>query len=344
MKIPKVSINILGYNSEKYLKLCLKSVFWQTYPNLEIIYIDNKSSDNSVTLVHQLSRSATLPIKIIVNKKNLGYAGGHNVGINKSTGEYILCLNPDIILDKNYIKNIIDLFQENKKAAVIGGKLLKSYFDNSEIKKTNIIDSIGLQISKSHRVVERGGLEKDKGQYGKIEEMFGISGAASVFRRRALDDISDYKDGKKVYFDEDFFAYKEDIDICWRLRHQGYTCLYQPNSVAYHNRWETGGYIKKNFKETLRSHKTRSSQINYYSYRNHLYLILKNEFLINCLIYAPWIFSYELKKLIYILLLERKTLKGLFDFINSLPLTLKKRHAILSTSKLKPKNIRNWLT
>lgn len=368
MILPKVSICVLGYNNRKYLKLCFEAIFSQTYPNLEVLYIDNGSKDGSVEEIEKLKAQElkfkaqnlkfkaqsgeskiqnlkSQAFKIIKNKKNLGYAEGHNIGIRESSGEYILCLNPDVILDKNFVRNALNFFLKEKKAGAITGKLLKFKMLDTQIEKTNIIDSLGLIIFKSHRVIEKGGGEQDKGQYNQAQEVFGVSGAAAMFRRKALEDIKyqilNIK--QQSYFDIDFFAYKEDIDLSFRLRHAGWQCWYVPDALAWHNRWERGSGEKENMITVLKRRRKKTKLINYLSYRNHLIWLLKNEFAINILLFFPWIFWYEFKKFIYILFFEPKNITALFDFIAFLPLTFKKRHDILSKSKLKPKDVRFWL-
>ncbi|MEW6407493.1 MAG: glycosyltransferase [Patescibacteria group bacterium] len=383
--MPLVSIIILGYNSKKYLKLCFEAIFAQSYSNLEIIYVDNASSDDSLKVAESLLNKN---IKIIKNEKNLGYAGGQNCGIRNSSGEFVLCLNPDIILDKDYIKNIVELFQKNKKIGAVTGKLLKfkiipvchserrprfigvevknppahqvdpsaaSRLQDDIIEKTNIIDSCGLEIFKSHRVVERGGGEIEseisnlKSRiYNISQKIFGVSGAAPIFRKSALETIriNSYKkfvSPSHSYFDEDFFSYKEDIDLSFRLLHAGFECWFEPKALAWHHRWETGSQEIEKTKDTIKRRKKRSILINFLSYRNHMFFLLKNEFLSNLILYFPWIFIYEIKKLIFGLFFDKSIIYGFWNFLKFLPLTLKKRRDILSKSKIKPKDIRKWL-
>lgn len=345
--MPLVSVIILGYNSKKYLKWCFDSVFAQTYPNLEIIYIDNASQDSSIIFIEQLFCSIGQKIRIIKNTKNLGYTGGNNIGIQNSSGEYILCLNPDIILDKDYIKNIIVLFQKNLKIGAATGKLLKFKFHDNTIEKTNIIDSCGFKIFKSRRVNERGGGEMEsqisnlKSQmYDKSEQIFGASGAAIMLKKEIIEKIK----FRGQYFDEDFFAYKEDVDLAFRLLHAGYESWFVPKAIAWHHRWETGTRTSEKSKDIIKKRQKRSKFVNYLSYRNHLYFLLKNEFFVNLLIYSPWILIYELKKLIFGLFFEKEIFRGLRDFAKNLSLTITKRRDILSKSVIKPKDIRKWVS
>jgi len=346
--MPKVSINIVTWNSLKYLPECFDSIFNQTFKDFSVLVIDNASVDKSVKFIEKkypqtlLDRESYLigRVRIIHNSRNLGFAKAHNKGIIFSQGDYILVTNPDIVLTPNCLENLIREMEKNPKIGCIGGKLLKIKPHNSDLPyiygtKTDIIDSTGLKILKSRKVIDRGQGEKDKGQFDKKEEVFGISGALALYRRKALEDIK--LDGE--YFDNSFFSYKEDIDLSWRLRLRGWKNFYTPEAVAYHYRG-IGIGEKAKLSEILKKRKSRPKLIKYYSYKNHLTILTKNEFLINIIRHFPYIFWYEFKKFIYILLLEISTLKGFFDFLKDLPKVLKKRKTILAGAKVEPKEIK----
>ena len=347
-----VTISLLNYNQKKYLQHCLDSIINQSHQNLEIFIIDNASTDGSQETIKKLiNQYSIFNIQYSKNSKNLGYAKGHNRTINKSTGQYILCLNPDIILDKDYIKNALELFQQNPKIGAITGKLYKWKFKNNI--RTNTIDSCGHKILKSHRIIEWGSGQKDNEKFNRTQKVFSISGAAPIYKISALNSIKiptkhDSKNNLQTFknkfewFDQSFFAYKEDIDLGWRLLHQNWENWFHPKSKAWHDRWQTG--TGKSSKQTLKQRKQKSKLINQLSYRNHFFLIWKNEFAINLFIYLPYIFFYEFRKFLYILFHEPSTLKSLFQAIKMYPLTTSKRHAILKHSKIKPKKIRKYIT
>jgi len=338
--LPKVTVSIVSFNSKKYLASCLSAVLEQSYSNLEIFFIDNASTDGSFTYLQK--KFAARNINFIKNNQNLGYAGGHNLGIARSNSKYILCLNPDIILNKNYIQTAVTALEKNKPVGAVTGKILKYKLDNNQAVKTKIIDTLGLTILKSHRVVEKGANQEDRGQHHKTTKIFGVSGAAPVLRRQALESIQSGTGNNIQYFDQSFHSYKEDVDLSWRLQHAGWQCLLVPSALAWHDRWETGSNQTDRDQEVITKRKRKSARVNYYSYRNHWLVNLKNEFLVNWLICSPYIVWYELKKLVYLIIFERHTLKGLLDIIKSLPLTLKKRRDIFKKSKIKPSAIRRW--
>lgn len=331
LKKPQLAINLVTWQGKNYLLPLLKSIEDQTFKDFSILVIDNHSTDQTVSLIKE-----NFPqIKIIINKTNVGFAKAHNQAISWTASKYILCLNQDLILDKNFLKYALDFLEKNQEAAAVTGKILKWDFQKNE--PTKIIDSTGLKILKNHQVLDRGQGEIDTGQADEINEIFGVSGTCPIYRRAVLEKIKYHLE----YFDENFFSYKEDIDLAFRLRLAGYKSFYLPQAIVYHQR--STGIAKTKNKEIIRNRRQHSKFINYHSYKNHLFVLVKNEFFINIIKYFPWLFFYELKKFLYILLFEQKTLKTLSKFFKSLPLMLKKRRFIKKNICLiKPKDLNQW--
>lgn len=331
-----VSIIILTYNGEEYISDCLNSVLNQSYNNIEIIVIDNASKDKTVEIL----RNFQFPkIKIIANKKNLGFGAGHNVGIKESRSalpEFILCLNQDIVLDKDFIFEAIEVFKKGSKIGAVQGKLLQRTMNSEQ----RTIDTTGLIIFKNRQVVNRGQGEKDIGQYEKIEEIFGADGAAPVYRREALEDVKIFN---SEYFDEDFFAYKEDIDLSWRLRLYGWKIVYNHKSIAWHKRKTKGKEKKgKQIIDIIQSRKELPPYIQYYSFKNQRLMQIKNELPWLFLKHLPWILSREITSWLYILFFERKTWPAIRDLFRQIPKAWQKRKMIMAHKKASLKEIGRW--
>jgi GT2 family glycosyltransferase len=216
------------------------------------------------------------------------------------------------------------------------GKLLRWDFEKGI--KTDMIDSAGLLIFKSHRVIELGAGEQDGDKWNNAKGVFGVSGAAPVYRRKALRDVA--ADGGQV-FDEDFFSYKEDVDLAYRLCMREWQAWFLPEARAYHDRTAratAGGDLG-----AMRQRKNKSSFINYHSYKNHFFFLTKNLTWPIFLRYFPHIFWYEFKKFIYILFFEVSTLKSLGEFARRLPKMWRKRRYIMANKKITTAEIRRWL-
>jgi len=327
MSTPKLTINLVTFNGQKYLPYCLESIRNQTFKDFSVLVIDNDSHDNTVNFIKQYYPS----VRVVENKKNLGFAKAHNQGIHWTKSEYVLCLNQDIFLEQDFLKKAIDFLDTHPNVGSISGKLLRWNFKNKT--RTNLIDTIGLKIFKNHRVIDEKQGVRDNEEFNAPREIFGPSGAAPIYRRTALENIK----LNNEYFDEDFFIYKEDVDLAYRLRIGGWKSFNVPQAIGYHDRSITK-------KGNVIANRTLKSQFaNYYSYRNHLFVLAKNEYLINLIIYFPYIFWYEFKKFIYLLLFERKTLVRGLDFFKKLCKMFSKRKIIRQNRKISAKELRKWI-
>ncbi len=328
--LPKVTISLLGWNSKKYLKRAFDSILAQDYPNIEMLFIDNASQDGSVDFVRQ-----NFPeIKVVANQKNVGYAAGHNLGIERAQGKYVVCMNPDIELTPAFLQRAITILENHPQIGALGGKLFKMLPDG---KQTDILDSTGFQIFRSRRVIDRGHGDKDQGQYDRQERVFGLSGALLVLRKKALEEI---RLGQE-YFDVDFENYKEDIDLCWRLNLAGWECMYAPQVVAYHERG-TGLGEKASARNILLEKRKHGYRAKYFSFKNQGLLLAKNDLCRHFFADFFFIFSYELKRWGYVVLREPALLPALGKMLLQLPGALHKRKAIMSKRRLTPRLMRNF--
>ncbi|MDD4606799.1 MAG: glycosyltransferase family 2 protein [Patescibacteria group bacterium] len=335
MSTTKVAISLVTWNAVKYLPWCLDSVLNQTFKDYEILIIDNASTDGTVDFIRQNYPN----LKVVVNKNNLGFSQAHNQAIHWTESQYVLCLNQDVILEPDFLQQAIDFLDHNSKIGSLTGKLLTWNFDESsilpKITKSGKLDSAGLVIHKNHQIVDIGQGRRDGEQFKTGQEIFGVSGAAPIYRRQALNDVK----YKNEYFDENFFMYKEDVDLAYRLRWYGWSAAYWPAVVAYHQRGAQG---KENFKSTHQHRSVKSDFVNYHSYKNHWYVLIKNETLNNIFVHLPHIFWYEFKKFIYLILFEKQTLKSFKEIKKYWRLMLNKRHYILKNKKVESKEIRQW--
>lgn len=317
-----VSIIVLTHNSEKYIRDCLESILKQTYKNLEIVMLDNDSKDESLEIAKEVQRNSRENLRVIINNKNFGYAKGNNLGIKQSRGDYVIILNPDVILNENFIQNIINRFNENEKIGSIQAKILQL---NNGI-KTKIIDTIGFKFFESGEINDLGQGEEDKGQYDDLREIFGVNGAAPAYRRTALNSIK----LNEEYFDEDFFCYVEDFDLSWRLKLSGWLAIFESKAIAWHDRTSSklinGGW--KKFRETR---KTQSLWLRKISWRNTWLTYIKNLSLKS--FFRPRFLRRQIKFVLYLAFFEPRVLLAKFQIIKLLPKMLKKRKIITKNKK-----------
>jgi GT2 family glycosyltransferase len=215
-----ISVIVVNYNGKDLLRKCLDSIKGQDFKDFEIIAVDNASTDGSV----QMLSDHYPEVKLICNAANLLFCKAQNQGIESAKGDFILCLNSDCSLDKDYLKEVLGAICFDEKIGMVSGKILR--ID----RKT--IDSTGLFLGRNRKAVERGYDKEDKGQYDAAEYVFGVSGAAAFLSKKMLMEIKD----ERGYFDERFGMYYEDLDLCWRARKKGWKAYYEPKAIAYHAR------------------------------------------------------------------------------------------------------------
>ena len=267
------------------------SIKQQTYSNIEINIIDNNSSDTSVDFLNE-----NFPeINLVVNAENKGFSKAHNQAIDISNGDYIIPLNFDITLTPTFVEEMVRAIESSSDIGIVSGKL---YIMNKS-EKTTTLDSTGVTMLGMYPA-DRGQYEADTGQFNEAELIFGASGAAPMFNRKMLDNIK----LNNEYFDEDFFIYVEDVDLCWRSQLYGWKALYTPSAIAYHCRGVTRESSANMLKDYI-----------LIGHRNRYLAILKNAIL-----------SSLLKNIIWILILETRfylgqILQGNY-FILRLPFTV----------------------
>lgn len=360
----KLSVNLVIWNGAKYIPYLFESLRNQTLSvkgrsvsrgDWQLVILDNASTDESLDIIENELKDFPVETEVIKGEENLGFAGGHNflsLEPNVQNSEYILLLNQDMYLEKDCIERLVEFMDKNRNAAVVSPRLMKWDFDllqkssdsNVQASLTNKIDSLGLRVLKNRRVLEkytgkewstiRPKIEMSFRTEDNAKEVFGVSGALPMFRKEIIDEVG--------WFDKSFRSYKEDVDLAYRLRSEGYQAYVLLDAVAYHDR-SAQGLEKVSDKVIVENKRKQSDQVKYNSYKNHLITLYKNEYLQNFVLDSLWIKWYECKKFWYYLLFDRKVLGGLRE-IWSMRRDLKaKRREIKRRRRVGYKEIRKWI-
>ena len=228
----------------------------QNYPFKEIIVIDNNSSDGTIDILEPFEDRC----RIVYNEENIGFAAAQNQAIALSSAEWVLTLNPDVLLLQGFIEALVNAGNLDPRVGTVCGKLLtmSSTFDFPE---EPLVDSTGIYFTPNLRHLDRGSLEVDNGHFRNYEYVFGATAAAALYRREMIEDIS--IDGE--FFDADFFVYREDADVAWRAQLMGWKCLYAPYAKGYHVRKALPG-----------NRRALPAEINMHSVKNRFLLRMKN--------------------------------------------------------------------
>jgi GT2 family glycosyltransferase len=279
-----VAIVIVTWNSIGYLPGCLDSVRGLLRPPSELVVVDSGSTDGAPELVRREYPEAEL----IACDENVGFCRGNNLGIRATSSPFVLVLNPDTVLEPDFLEKLLPAF-EDPRVGMAAGKLLR--FDRTTL------DSAGQRLSRARRPKDRGYGDPDRGQFDRDEQVFGVCGAAALYRREMLDAVAD---PGPSYFDETFFAFGEDLDLAWRANRAGWRGAYRHRAVAYHAR---GGSATRAPRLRRRiALLGRSPEIRFHAVKNRYLAILRNDSVAGYLCNLPFIWCRDLATLALLLL------------------------------------------
>ena len=225
-----VCVTIVTYNSRRYIGRCLEAVLDQKGVRLDVIVVDNSSTDGTRQILKNFSKGC----RVFLNRRNEGFAAAQNQAIAAGRGDWVLTLNPDVLLEPDFAQRLIEAALPDPVIGSVCGKLL-SIGPGFQQLAERLIDSTGIYFTPAMRHFDRGWHEPDTGQYETRDFVFGASAAAALYRREMIEDIAQGHD----FFDPDFFAYREDADVAWRAQLLGWRCLYTPDAIGYHVRTVT---------------------------------------------------------------------------------------------------------
>jgi len=322
MRSDLVSVTLVTYNSGRFIKRCLDSVLEQKYSFKEIIVIDNNSIDGTADILEQFEDRC----RVVYNQENVGFAAAQNQAIGMSKGEWVLALNPDVLLLPNFIGALVEAGKLDPKVGTVCGKLL-TMSANFVIPDQPQVDSTGIYFNPMLRHLDRGSLEVDNGHYLKYEYVFGATAAAALYRREMIEDIA--LDGE--FFDNDFFVYREDADVAWRAQLLGWRCLYTPYARGYHVRSVLPGMRR-----------ALPPEINMHSVKNRFLMRMKN---ISKELYLRNWFSITLRDVIVViccLTYEHSSLKAFWYLAKNWGRVMSKRREIQSRRRVDEKYIAAW--
>ena len=320
----RVTIIQVLYNHKRFIKPVFDAIFAQTFTDIEVIAVIAGNEDGGKEFLQENYPQ----VKIIDPGYNLGFTRGHNMVFKESQSEFFQLVNPDLIMNPDFVEKMMKPFDDPRVGAV-SGKLLQYNFDTNT--PTNIIDSTGVVIYKTGRARDRGQHEIDSGQFDSQVDLMAVSGAGAMYRKSALEAVKYMRpDGSYEYFDEDFHSYFEDVDLSWRMINAGYKIIFTPEAIAYHGRG--AGSSKKGYSNVwqfIKHHQKISSWILKLNYKNHIFLYLKN----SPKLYWKF-FAREFFMLGYMVIFETKTLTIIPELFRQLPIMLKKRKYIQEHRKI----------
>ncbi|RJP64118.1 MAG: glycosyltransferase family 2 protein [Candidatus Abyssobacteria bacterium SURF_17] len=225
-KEPRVTIVVVNYNCSPYVEKCLGSLLEQSYSNIEILVVDNASTDGSAEQIE----SNYPDIRLVKAAANRGFSAAVNTGITSSTGDLIVVLNIDAWVDRDFVRELAAALLEEPAAGMAAPKMLFA-------RDARVVNSIGLGYNITGSNHDIGFGIDDGPQFSERRWVFGPCGGAGMYRRRMVEDIG--------LFDEDFFMYYEDVDYSFRAQMAGYRCIFVPTARVYHIEGGSGGSLPR---------------------------------------------------------------------------------------------------
>ncbi|HLC38590.1 MAG TPA: glycosyltransferase family 2 protein [Patescibacteria group bacterium] len=303
MKTLRASIIIVSYNAKNDLAVCLRTIFEFTKTNFEIIVVDNASTDGSGEMVAKKFPK----VKLIENRQNLGFAQANNLGAKIAQSDYLVLLNQDTLVSRDWLLELLAPFCQDKKIGIVQPKI--------KIYRKNQINSTGSLTHFLGFTWAGNCFEPDCG-FEKNAEIFSASGCVLAIRRKLWQKLGG--------FDQDYFMYLEDVDLGWRTRLLGYKIIFAPKSIIYH-----------------KYHFSKGDYKYFYLEKNRLATLFKNYSSVSLLIFSPAIILSEFILLLYFIPKGKLKIKlrGLAAFFASLPKIWQKRKKIQKTRKISDQKI-----
>ncbi len=322
------AISLVCFNAEQYVQSCMNSLISQSFCPSECIAYDNHSDDRTLEMIRSYDRL----MQIIESENNIGFGCAHNEVIGKTNSDYILVTNQDLVLTRDYCEKLTLFLDEHPDVASVTGKILRVLCLEA-IPQNLGIDACGISISQCQRAsLTHSG--NPTNTCNEVHEVFGVPATCALYRRSALEDCAIDMNGKREYFDGDFFMYKEDTDLAYRFRLRGWKSYCIPDAIAYHIRTA---------KSSLMVFNRGSEMLKYWSYRNQWYLLIKN--LPSSLFwrYGLQIVLFEFAKFFYSLVLEPHSIKAYGDICKKYARMIQKRRFVQSHMTVSVSDMAQWM-
>ncbi|MFI5174108.1 MAG: glycosyltransferase family 2 protein [Terriglobia bacterium] len=325
---PLITVSIVTFNARDEIERCLQCLSAQSFDSFDIHIWDNASTDGTAEFLKAVSDPR---ITLLCSENNVGFCTAHNRIIRASGSEFVLVLNPDCYLERDYLEVAVKAVREDPRIGAVAGKLYRLRTPEAGLaaaRKDGVLDSTGTYFVPSFRHFDRGSNEVEGGRFSQEEWVFGVTGAAAFYRREMLEEIRIDEE----YFDEAFFAYREDADLAWRMQSSGWRCLYTPQAVGYHVR------------KVLPAGRSRvAATLNMHSVKNRFLFRLNNVAWQTCVRFFLSMVFRDCAVIGYTILFERSSLPGLGFVIRNFRGRWERRRKILEKRRVPFASLHRWI-
>lgn len=326
----RVLVSLVTHNESRDAERLLPTLFAQTFRDFDVVAVDNRSEDGTRASLAAAQKLAPVPMEIVASPENLGFTGGHNVAIARAVergAEWVLVLNADVVLAPDYLETLLaDAARPGREwVGAMTGKVLRA--EGPDLLPTAAVDTVGIRMTRSGRHFDVGAGEPDTGRWDRPAEVFGVSGCVALYRVAALADVK----VSTGFFDEDFFVYREDVDLAWRLRGRGWSARCVPAAAAWHRR--------RNLPERR---KAMSAVANLHSVKNRFLLRINNAGADHLRATFPLTFARDAVVVGGCLTVERTSFEALRWLAQNRTRLLAKRREILARRTVSDRALLRW--
>jgi GT2 family glycosyltransferase len=321
-----IDVIIVNWNGRKWLDCCLAALRGSTVA-VRITLVDNASTDGSAAYV----RAAHRDVRLVEAGSNRGYAAGANLGLAQVTGRYAFVMNPDLLVAPEHLERLKGVLDSDPQVGAAQGRFyaIEPADFRIGVPQRGVLDSAGHVLARSRMVHDRGQGSPDHPAFDGAASIFSACGAGLFMRMSGMRDAA----WNDEYFCEAFFAYKEDIDLCWRLRWLGWDIRYVPDALAYHVRSWAGNGL---------SWRTSSLAARRHSWKNHYLLMVRNDAAIHILRGLPWILAWEVVRLGHALLRDPRVFAAYGALLRALPDALRARRSLFARRRAGNAEMARW--
>jgi GT2 family glycosyltransferase len=326
----RVLVSLVTHNESRDAERLLPTLFAQTFRDFELVAVDNRSEDGTRASLAAAQKLAPVPMEIVASRENLGFTGGHNLAIGRAVergAEWVLVLNADVLLAPDYLATLLADADRPGHGGVgaLTGKILRA--EGPDLVPTTVVDTVGIRMTRSGRHFDVGTGEPDTGRWDRPAEVFGVSGCVALYRVAALLDVK----LPTGFFDDDFFVYREDVDLAWRLRGRGWAARCVPAAVAWHRR--------RNLPERRRE---MSAVANLHSVKNRFLLRINNAGPRHLRATFPLTFARDAAVVGGCVTFERSSLEALRWLARNRARLMEKRREVLSRRTVPDRALLRW--
>ena len=316
----RVTAIVVNWNGAGQLTRCLDALVRQDHPDLDVLVVDNASTDGSRDLLRRYElerreiharRGVGHPVEVLWNDTNRGFAGAVNQAFTRTDAPVVLVSNFDVRPREDYVSCALRGFEAGERVGAVQGKLLRTRRSPSG---EPVIDTTGHVAFRTRLFRNRGEGEIDRGQWDEPGEVFGVSGALALYRREMLDDLAIPVGDRGEIFDEDLFAFWEDVDLDWRAAQRGWVVRYEPTAVAEHERGGAGP--------------RRTARVEQLNFQNRLLTLIKNDSASRLLRDLPGFLVTTFLKAAELAITVPSAFAASFGGIRMVPRMLRKRRVI----------------